>query len=520
MSDTTVPTPAPEAGAVASSVGIKDLLEAGVHFGHQTRRWNPKMKQYIFGERNGIYIIDLQKTHKLLQEALQFVQELASQGKNVMFIGTKRQAQEAIAEEAKRCGMPFVTERWLGGLLTNFVTVRRSLERLRDLEMTLTGPQEAQRERLTKKELAGLDKEREKLEKNLTGIKGMKSVPDAVFVIDTRLEAIAVAEARKLKIPVIGVLDTNCDPDEVDVPDPGQRRRAAGHPAVRRQGGRRRARRPRPARGAAGGDGGRRRARARTARRAPGSHPDRLTSPGPRGPGRRPTPRASPIGPRGFPRTDIPKEEELMSISAEVVRQLREETGAGMMDCKSALVEAQGDMEKARDLLRKKGLAAASKRASRTASEGQIGAYIHPGAKVGVLVEVNCETDFVAKTPEFQALVKDVAMHIAAASPAAAQYVSKDEVPAEILEKEKEIYRAQAVAQGKPANVVDRIAEGKVKEYYSTFCLLEQTFVKDPKLTVGQLVQEKIAVIKENIVIRRFSRYRLGEESGTKAATE
>jgi small subunit ribosomal protein S2 len=179
------------------------------------------MKQYIFGERNGIYIIDLQKTHKLLQEALQFVQELASQGKNVMFIGTKRQAQEAIAEEAKRCGMPFVTERWLGGLLTNFVTVRRSLERLRELEMTLTGPQETQRERLTKKELAHLDKEREKLEKNLTGIKGMKSVPDAVFVIDTRLESIAVAEARKLKIPVIGVLDTNCDPDEVDVPIPG-----------------------------------------------------------------------------------------------------------------------------------------------------------------------------------------------------------------------------------------------------------------------------------------------------------
>ena len=200
---------------------MKALLEAGVHFGHQTRRWNPKMKQYIFGERNGIYIIDLQKTHRLLQDALQYVQDLAAQGKNVLFIGTKRQAQEAIAEEAKRCGMPYVTERWLGGLLTNFVTVRRSLERLRELEMTLTGPQETQRERLTKKELAHLDKEREKLEKNLTGIKHMKSVPDAVFVIDTRLEAIAVAEARKLKIPVIGILDTNSDPDEVDVPIPG-----------------------------------------------------------------------------------------------------------------------------------------------------------------------------------------------------------------------------------------------------------------------------------------------------------
>jgi small subunit ribosomal protein S2 len=213
--------PAATEAAVTSSVTIKDLLEAGVHFGHQTRRWNPKMKEYIFGERNGIYIIDLQKTHRLLQDALQFVQDLAAQGKTVLFIGTKRQAQEAIAEEAKRCGMPFVTERWLGGLLTNFITVRRSLERLRELEMTLTGPQEAQRERLTKKELAHLDKERGKLEKNLTGIKSMKIVPDAVFVIDTRREAIAVAEARKLKIPVIGVLDTNSDPDEVDVPIPG-----------------------------------------------------------------------------------------------------------------------------------------------------------------------------------------------------------------------------------------------------------------------------------------------------------
>jgi len=221
LSETSVAAPAAPEAAAVPAVTIKDLLEAGVHFGHQTRRWNPKMKEYIFGERNGIYIIDLQKTHRMLQEALQFVQDFAAQGKTILFIGTKRQAQEAIAEEAKRCGMPFVTERWLGGLLTNFVTVRRSLERLRELEMTLGGPQETQRERLTKKELAHLDKERGKLETNITGIKSMKSVPDAVFVIDTRREAIAVAEARKLKIPVIGVLDTNSDPDEVDVPIPG-----------------------------------------------------------------------------------------------------------------------------------------------------------------------------------------------------------------------------------------------------------------------------------------------------------
>jgi small subunit ribosomal protein S2 len=202
-------------------VTMKELLEAGVHFGHQTRRWNPKMKNYIFGERNGIYIIDLQKTHRLLQDALQFVQDISSRGSNILFIGTKRQAQEAVAEEAQRCGMPYVTERWLGGLLTNFSTVRKSLERMRELETTLNGALGTQRERLTKKELGRLDKERQKLAKNLTGIKSMKTIPDAVFVIDTRREAIAVAEARKLRIPVIGILDTNSDPDEVDIPIPG-----------------------------------------------------------------------------------------------------------------------------------------------------------------------------------------------------------------------------------------------------------------------------------------------------------
>jgi elongation factor Ts len=207
-----------------------------------------------------------------------------------------------------------------------------------------------------------------------------------------------------------------------------------------------------------------------------------------------------------------------MSISAEMVRKLREETGAGMMDCKTALVESSGDAEIARDILRKKGLAAAAKKAGRAATDGVIGTYIHPGAKVGVLVEINCETDFVAKTAEFQALVKDVAMHIAAASPAAALYVGKEEVPATALDKEKEIYRAQAAAQGKPANVQEKIAEGKLKEYYATFCLLEQPFVKDPKITVGQLVQEKIALIKENIVVRRFARFRVGEEMQARPA--
>ena len=199
-----------------------------------------------------------------------------------------------------------------------------------------------------------------------------------------------------------------------------------------------------------------------------------------------------------------------MTISAEMVRKLREETGAGMMDCKIALTEANGEPEKARDFLRKRGLAAAAKKAGRTASEGVIGTYIHPGSKIGVMVEVNCETDFVARTPEFQSIVKDIAMHVAAASP---QYVNKEDVPAEVLEKEKEIYKSQAAAQGKPAPVQDKIAEGKLKQYYSDFVLLEQPFVKDTQITVGQLVADKIGTLKENIVVRRFARFKVGEES-------
>jgi small subunit ribosomal protein S2 len=201
-----------------SAIAMKDLLEAGVHFGHQTKRWNPKMKPYIFGERNGIYIIDLGRTAKLYRDAAEFVTQIASQGGTVLFVGTKRQAQDAIAEEALRCQMFFVNQRWLGGLLTNFATIQRSLARLKELEaMTNDGRYET----LSKKEIARLEKEKRKLAKNLDGIRGMSRLPDAVFVVDTRHEQIAVDEARKLKIPVIGVVDTNCDPDEVDFVVPG-----------------------------------------------------------------------------------------------------------------------------------------------------------------------------------------------------------------------------------------------------------------------------------------------------------
>jgi small subunit ribosomal protein S2 len=201
-----------------ANITMKELLEAGVHFGHQTKRWNPKMKEFIFGERNGIYIIDLQKTLKMFKEASKFVAELASEGKIVLFVGTKRQAQDAIAEEAQRCNGFYVNQRWLGGLLTNWVTVQKSVKRLKELDDMAT---DGRYELLPKKEVIKLERERKHLQANLAGIKNMSRLPDAIFVIDSNKEQIAVREARKLGIPVIAVVDTNCDPSEVDYVIPG-----------------------------------------------------------------------------------------------------------------------------------------------------------------------------------------------------------------------------------------------------------------------------------------------------------
>src|ERR1700681_2509574 len=197
---------------------MKELLEAGVHFGHQTKRWNPKMKEYIFGERNGIYIIDLQKTLKMFKEASKFVQDLAADGRIILFVGTKRQAQDAIAEEAQRCSMFYVNQRWLGGLLTNWITVQKSVKRLKELDEMAT---DGRYDLLPKKEVIKLERERKHLQANLAGIKNMTRLPDAIFVIDSNKEQIAVKESRKLGIPVVAVVDTNCDPSEVDYVIPG-----------------------------------------------------------------------------------------------------------------------------------------------------------------------------------------------------------------------------------------------------------------------------------------------------------
>jgi len=201
-----------------SSISMKELLEAGVHFGHQTKRWNPKMKPYIFGARNGIYIIDLQKTVRYFKSAYNFVKESAEQGNTVLFVGTKKQAQDSVAEEATRCGQYYVNQRWLGGMLTNFSTVKQSIERLKKLDAMF---EDGTIEAYTKKEALKMDKEREKLEKVLGGIKNMNKLPGMMFVIDPKNEEIAVQEAKKLGIPVVAIVDTNCDPDMIDHVIPG-----------------------------------------------------------------------------------------------------------------------------------------------------------------------------------------------------------------------------------------------------------------------------------------------------------
>lgn len=203
---------------VMSVISMKQLLEAGVHFGHQTRRWNPKMAPYIFTERNGIYIIDLQKTVKKIEEAYYFIKDIVSEGKSVLFVGTKKQAQESVREEAERCGMFYVNERWLGGMLTNFKTIRKRIERLRELEKM---EESGHFDLLPKKEVIKLKAEKDKLLRFLRGIKDMGELPGALFIVDSRKERIAVNEARKLGIPTVGIVDTNCDPDEIDYVIPG-----------------------------------------------------------------------------------------------------------------------------------------------------------------------------------------------------------------------------------------------------------------------------------------------------------
>ena len=610
-----------------TSMSMRQMLEAGVHFGHQTRFWNPKMAPFIFGERNRIHIINLEKTLPLYVEAAGFVKHIVADGGRVLFVGTKRSAREAIAREATRCGMPYVSHRWLGGMLTNFKTIRQSIKRLAEIDdLAATGMLDQR----SKREAQMVRREREKLERSLGGIKEMEGLPDVMFVVDVGHENIAIHEARKLGIPVVAIVDTNCSPDGISYVIPGNddamraielyaggiadavlegrstipdvavgedefveldeegKPRAKSRPEAPCRAGpqedprasqagrlrcgcrarhRRGARRGR-SRGEPGGVHG-------ASRGGPQEGPDR-------GSGRC---RGRSSGRRGGTRRSG-RGELIMSVTAESVKALRERTGAGMMECKKALVEANGDLEAAAEAMRKSGLAKADKKAGRIAAEGVIAVERSADGLAVAVVEVNSETDFVAREKDFlsfaaavakaalesrasdleallavklpsgqtvdetrRALIArigenigvrrfeiltgtapiatylhgsrigtvvvieggdagighDIAMHVAAISP---QFLSAEDVPADQVEKEREIFIAQAATdpklQGKPKEVLVKATEGKLRKYLGEITLLGQPFVKDDKQTVAQVLKQA------NARVVRFVRYEVG----------
>ena len=587
------------------TVSMKDLLTSGVHFGHQTRRWNPKMKQFIFGERGGIYIIDLQKTTVLIDEACDFLKKTAERGGNVLFVGTKKQCQETIQEQAARVGMPYVSNRWLGGLLTNFATLNKRIKRMHELRAL---SENGSLDLLPTREEMQLRGDLRKLEQNLGGVGNMDRLPAAVFVVDPRKEAIVVKEARKLKIPIIGLVDTNCDPDEIDYIIPGNddairscsliirtmadavaqgrqllteaemkaeaERKAAeeaavaaavaaaeaeaaeqaaaakadaekakaeaeapvveAKPAAKKPAEKPAAEKPPPSRPPRPS---RRRRPSRPPRRpSPRLRPSRPRRPHPRPlrrspprsrPPRRPSPRPTSRRPRS-PRRPRPrrtsrptedphvlrttptlrKDRAVAEITAALVKELREKSGAGMMDCKKALTATAGDLEKAMDELRKQGLATAQKKSARATKDGAVDSYIHAGGKIGVLVEVGVETDFVSRSEPFKEFTHDLAMQVAASAPL---WVTRDEVPEDVVAREKAIYAESDQIKGKPENVIEKIVTGKLEKFFGQTCLMEQAFVKDPDRTIEQVRTDLVGVIGENVEVRRFVRFQLGE---------
>ena len=536
-------------------VDIKQLLEAGVHLGHKTLRWNPKMKKYIFGEKNSIHIIDLTQTVEFIKNALVQVHKVISSGGKLLVVSTKKQASEQISELARETGQYFVNYRWLGGMLTNWNTIQNSIKRLKKLEDQLS------KENLgfTKKEILKFGKEREKLNRSLGGIVEMKKTPDLIFVIDTNVESLAIAEAKKLGIPIIAVLDTNSDPTGIDFPIPGND----------------------------------------DARRSINLYCELLKN----------TIKDAEKFIKGSEEKKISdknkKSDEkknnllliLMSNNKETlenIKKLREITGVGFKDCKVALDATKGDIEKSVEFLRKKGIAKASKKMSRTASEGLV---LVKEDKGGIsIVEINSETDFVAKNKDFINFCKEIselnflargdleklnnsnmsnslsvkdnlvnfiakigekikirrtdflddkngknyfyvhsaiennigkiisiiklagineknnsigqkiAMHVTASSPLA---LNKEGIDKKVIDKESEIIKAEIKNSGKPDEIAEKIVKGKINKFLSDNSLLDQIWIMDPKKTVKTILKENSS--EQELKILKFVRYKVGE---------
>ncbi len=416
---------------------MKELLEAGVHFGHQTRRWNPKMKRFIFTERGGIYIIDLQQTQQLVQDAHDFARNIAERKGTILFVGTKKQAQEAVRDEATRVGMPYVANRWLGGLLTNWRTIADRISYLHDLRRL---KEDGQLELLPAKERITMESELEKLETNLGGVADMKRQPDAVFIVDLRKEQLAVREAQRLGLPVIALVDTNCDPDEAQFVIPGNDDAirscslivravaegiAAGQSAVTEKefaAAKEKAAAKEAERLAQEAKEAKEAKAAETAAEPAESAVEASTDPSPDAAETAAEPPEAVVEASTDPSPDAGEAAaaapagageggRVTEISAAAVKELRELTGAGMMDCKRALQETGGDMDAARTLLREKGMASAGKRAGRATTEGLVQVAVSNGS--GSIVGVGCETEPVSKSDEFRAFADAVLAAVA-----------------------------------------------------------------------------------------------------------
>ena len=539
-----------------SVVSMRELLEAGVHFGHQTRRWNPKMRRFIFTERGGIYIIDLQKTLQLLEEAHEFARNIAERGGSILFVGTKKQSQGAVEEQAKRVNMPYVNHRWLGGLLTNWRTISDRIDRLHELRRL---KEEGQLDLLPAKERISMLGELEKLEENLGGVADMKRQPDAIFIVDLRKEQLAVREAKRLNLPVVALVDTNCDPDEADYVIPGNDDAIRSCDLIVRA----------IADGIAAGQ-----QKATPADFAPAPATNGTASEeaaGVRGSGRRRPPRRCRLPRRSRRRRSrLPRRAARMAeISAALVKELRDQTGAPMMDCKRALQETNGDMEAAVRVLREKGMAGAAKRSDRETPEGKVGYRLADENKRGTMVAVGCETEPVSNNEEFLAfaekvlkaveadgpgaeaaldeervllagklgenivvtgtvrfeavnggmiaayahpprnkigvllqmrggsdeLARKVAMHIAALRP---NWIGRDDVPEETIAQEREIYAGSDEVQSKPEQARDKIVEGMLnKRFFGANVLVDQEWIHDSSKKVGDALGEEGAEVLE-----------------------
>src|SRR5438309_1959476 len=430
--------------SLVMAVTMRQMLEAGVHFGHQTRYWNPKMADYIFGQRNRIHIVNLEKTMAMYQEAIKYVRQLAMNRGTILFVGTKRQARDIVAEEAQRASMPYVDHRWLGGMLTNFKTVKVSIKRLKDLE---TMAQDGTFEKMSKREALTLQREMDKLNRSLGGIKEMNALPDALFVIDVGYQKIAVTEAKKLNIPIVGVVDTNHSPDGIAYVIPGND----------------------------------------DSSRAIRLYARRIAAEGVIGAFLSADGKTGAMVELNCETDFVARNADFVAFARKLAQVVAEKNPADAASLASSALDG-GTVENARQaLVQKIGENVSIRRFVRISTPGKLAQYLHGGGRIGVTVAYEGGDEQTGK---------DVAMHVAASvASVRAVCVARDQVPKDLVERERAIYAAQAAESGKPADIVAKMVDGKINKFLSEVTLLGQPFVKNPDLSIEKYLESKGASV-------------------------